>query len=225
MRPARSIASASGASLIASGRVPSSLNMIVDNVCAADARTVYFAGRTTDLTTLVQALAGHPCQTDHLTVRTVADTAVDPGIAGIAAKAGITVEYTASAQPAQWATDPVDESQLRAAATFAEFAGQFRQTFGPTSQLADGQAMIAHDALLTATSAVRLAAQDTGTVSPHTVLDAFHNLHGTQAVDGVTGVIDLDPRTGRAVGKPFALVRIEPDGDEPTLLRVVFPLS
>jgi hypothetical protein len=197
------------------------LDVIVPNVCAVNARTIYFAGRTTDLVPLLRALGERRCGTEPLVVRTVADVSLDPGIASIVASTGITVEYAALAQPDQWSMIPVTQSQQRAAATFGEFSSRFQQHFGATSQLTDGQAMMGHDSLLTTISAVRIAAQELNDMSPRAVLDALHDLHGLDAVDGVSGVIDLDAQTGRPVDKPIPVVRIDHDGHTSTVRLVV----
>jgi ABC-type branched-subunit amino acid transport system substrate-binding protein len=181
-----------------------SFSELAPDICSAAISSVFFAGSAADLAGLLHALALRPCTGLRLRVFAGSGALAAAPQADGSAGAGITVYYATPASPAQWST-PVTGPQAAAAAAFKGFAAAFGSRFG-ASGLADGQAMLTHDALLTAAAASRLAAAQGGTSD---VMQALPELNGPFAVVGVTGIISLTGGIG-AAGKPVAVIRVAP---------------
>lgn len=180
---------------------------IVNEICAGDYRSVYFAGRSAELRQFVIELGDRHCNPNQPVTVVTADDAtvieIDEGdpeherFATALRDRQVTVLCTALAHPDQWRGADRGE-----ASAFVWFADHYRLTF-PGSTLDDGQAMMAHDALATAVEAIR----DGGEAN------LWLNMHGENQVAGVTGAIELD-QDGNTVGKAIPILRLEPDGSK-----------
>ncbi|GAB3438904.1 hypothetical protein [Actinophytocola sediminis] len=178
---------------------------IVNEICAGDYRSVYFAGRSAALRQFVIELGDRHCNPNlPVTVVTADDATVieidednpeHERFATALRERGVTVLCTALAHPDQWR-----DADRGEASAFVWFAEHYRQTF-PDSPLDDGQAMMSHDALTTTVKAV----QGGGAAN------IWLNMHGENKVDGVTGPIELDQH-GNTIGKRIPILRLEPDG-------------
>ncbi len=187
--------------------VPQRMSEITREICASDYDQVYFAGRHDDLRQFVIALNDRQCRDRPLTVVSGDDAAVidideenpeHDEFSDALADGNVTVLCTALAHPRQWTGTPG-----RSADVFAEFEKDYGRTFG-AGRLDDGQAMVSHDAVATAVEAIRRdGVGDT----------MWLGVHGTGAVDGVTGPIDLDEH-GDPIAKPIPILRINPDGSK-----------
>lgn len=178
--------------------------MMRANVCVNNPDVIVFAGRSADLKSFMRALSeGTPCVMRSLDVLTGDDAA---NIAGDALPGPFRVYYTALAHDAQWDSAPSDSVNRK---NFDAFAHVFyRNGFG-SDDLADGHAMISHDAALTAATAIRgdpLAVSDPSTLSG--TLIQFHCAH---SIPGASGLIELDP-DGNPVNKVMPILRIRADG-------------
>jgi ABC-type branched-subunit amino acid transport system substrate-binding protein len=123
-------------------------------VCSTNVDIVYFAGRGDDLQGFLSGLAARDCAaTKPLTVVTgdgASDLAGRPLWQGNSAN--LTVVFTGLAHPEMWQRD----ASAAAGATVAKF-GQCGSCFGGlfrAESLDDGEAIMAHDAMLTAQGAV-----------------------------------------------------------------------
>jgi hypothetical protein len=97
----------------------------------------------------------------------------------------------------------------------------------PGSALADGQAVMAHDAVLTAVFAIRPGQErqeqqdEQALPTPDGVAQNLYALSGTNKVPGASGDITLD-NDGYARNKAVPLLRRRP-GDRVDVLDVAFP--
>ncbi|MEK8172749.1 hypothetical protein NKH77_37795 [Streptomyces sp. M19] len=88
-----------------------------------------------------------------------------------------------------------------------------------------GQAMMGHDAMLTAGLAIRMAAGDNGKdeVSADGVLNMLNAVDDKDPVRGVSGKIGFDD-SGNPADKPMALVELRPEsGNEYVYQKLVRP--
>jgi hypothetical protein len=180
---------------------------IVNEICSGDYEWVYFAGRSAALRQFVIELGDRHCNPNlPVTVVTADDaTVIDidrnnpehERFATALRERQVTVLCTALAHPDQWRGVEGSESDA-----FVWFADHYDRAF-PEEPLDDGQAMMTHDAIVTAVEAIR----DGG----HT--NIWLNMHGENRVPGVTGPIELDEH-GNTIGKRIPILRLEPDGSK-----------
>jgi ABC-type branched-subunit amino acid transport system substrate-binding protein len=181
---------------------------MLTNVCVNRPDVIVFAGRSADLASFMRALSeGGACGLPTLDVVTGDDAA---NIAGDPLPASghlrFRVFYTALAHGAQWAEQPPDSVYRRNYDAFTEVF--LRLGFGSVD-LADGHAMISHDAALTAITAIRL--DPLATTDPGTLSDSLLGIGCTNAVPGASGVIALRP-DGNPVNKVMPILEIRQDG-------------
>ncbi|OKH99067.1 hypothetical protein A6A06_26110 [Streptomyces sp. CB02923] len=201
---------------------------LADRVCADPPDALYFAGRGRALRVFIEAMsaAGRRCPTTVVTGDDVIGVFDVPEsyearrtFRKVWELSRLTVHHTVLAHPDQW-TDayPGSDNPL------PQFRDHYRQDIRRLdTELADGQAMMGHDALLTLGVAIRDGAgrQGNSPVSTGSTRQMLLQISGSKPVYGVSGPIRFDDR-GDPVGKPLALVELEPDGSY-DFRKVVWP--
>jgi len=197
---------------------PTIFSSAILRICAPSSpKLVLFAGRKIDLRTFVTSLEARRCSVDMITVVTVGSdtgalgTAGEPALQETALReANIVVAVAATADPQRWedgfANPPVDFSDF-----FTSFRGHF-----DTEHLADGEAILTHDALLTAAQAIRFAAASKPPLdfvpSSADVGSQLTNLNKDLSIPGAGGVLSFSARitdekeTGNPCGKPVPIL-------------------
>lgn len=219
------------------------MNSVLNEVCAQKPDVVFFAGRASELLLFVAALPSRNCLDRRITVVT-ADDAVDfaakvadpvaPDLGardGLAAKANAQVVFAGEASPGPW-DDPAVESYFSPGALThfrPDCTQQCFSTVFPRESLEDGGAIMGHDAVTTATAAIRhRGVYD----APDLVANQIKTLHGREAVALASGwlsvrangdqlattanPVDADGRpinaTGAPVAKAVPVLRVQADG-------------
>ncbi|WP_199441346.1 ABC transporter substrate-binding protein [Umezawaea beigongshangensis] len=202
--------------------VNSAFALMLPNICATDADVVYFAGRGQDLALFIGQLGSRVCQDRAVSIVTADDVAAtlfhtEEVRAGLAS--GVTVIYTDLAHPGAWAADAARPSAERAFADSAisRFVGVgestvcFRCVF-PEESLDDGAAIMAHDAVLTVTTALqKTSGSSARRVKPTELLQTFNALNGENAVVGSSGMLSYD-NSGTVERKVVPVLRLREDG-------------
>jgi Periplasmic binding protein len=197
----------SGLSSAAAQQVKSSIGDMVTNICANAGSVVLFAGRGRDLATLVEDLSQH-CDKP-ITIVTGDDASemnITPAL-GKALSQGITLKYTGEANPTEWVggNSAIDLNGRKAFSTFSTaFSRQL-----PYASDTDGNAMMGYDAMMTAIAAIDLAGVNPGPIDVDRKLGA---LHGSLAVPGASGPINLFAGSSNPVGKVVPIMQLKPDG-------------
>ncbi|MEU6741124.1 hypothetical protein [Streptosporangium sandarakinum] len=187
------------------------LAQMTERICNSGADVVFFAGRWGNLPAFLRALTRRTCVDRKLTVVT-GDDASNLNRSGQQiwddTGAGLEVYYTALAHPASWSAAPDAVHQV-IANRFRQGADSFPAVF-PGESLDDGQAIMHHDAMLTAITAVDvLAAQ--GITRPSASAVANMLTSSSLNVPAASGWITFN-RLGEPVGKAMPVVRLLPDG-------------
>ncbi|MER5888792.1 hypothetical protein ABT160_33625 [Streptomyces sp. NPDC001941] len=193
--------------------VENAMASIADKVCDQQVKpqAVFFAARGRELRTFIEAAqaGGRVCPVTLLTGDDAIGMFYDiPLDTERAARdlfdrrwkaSGVTVLNTAMAHPAMI---PLTSS----------FVADYRKAFGGEQELQNGLAMLGHDALLTAGSAIRDAAGDgKSRVTPESVINMLLQLSDTDAVAGLTGTIRFGQDSGDPTDKTLALVQLTSD--------------
>ncbi|WP_326596431.1 ABC transporter substrate-binding protein [Streptomyces sp. NBC_01803] len=190
------------------------------NLCLQRPDVVYFAGRSRDLVAFLGPLAHRQCQDAPLTVlsgddasQTVEqDTFED--VRQAVELGRIELAYTSLAHPGAW-EEATTVFSPTAVSVFRP-GGTYTTTF-PDSALDDGQAIMAHDAVLTAVEAIRSVATPEYTdITSSDVFQQITTLHDANAVAGASGWISIGP-DGSPENKAIPVVRIHPDGGRATV--------
>ncbi|MFI0937593.1 ABC transporter substrate-binding protein [Streptomyces sp. NPDC021020] len=212
--------------------VATRISQMTTNICAEQPAVVLFAGRGQDLGVLVHAFSD-ACLDKQIRIVSGDDTTNlpdSPQLRKDLASGHVTVDYAGVAHPGEWAAtaghDPGHgPEQQDGAQGYARFQRTFQQLF-PKGYLGDGNAMMAYDATLTATTAIRLTHQ--AQPLPDAVVNELGALQGEYAVLGASGPIQftanyLTSRTGsNPVGKPIPIIRLTAQGN-PRVLTVKWP--
>jgi ABC-type branched-subunit amino acid transport system substrate-binding protein len=177
------------------------------DLCANRPDLIYFAGRSADLRSFLQAQVEQgACELTHVDVLTGDDAAniVDDKVP-TSKQLTFNVMFTALAHGDQWksAGDRVNN------ANYAAFQAAFLNAGFVRADLVDGHAMMSHDAALTAITAV--AGNELATSDPQTVATELLNVRCHNTVSGASGVIALD-RSGNPIDKAMPILRIESNG-------------
>ncbi|MFI0259563.1 ABC transporter substrate-binding protein [Streptomyces sp. NPDC017056] len=201
---------------------------LADRVCADPPDAVYFAGRGRALRVFIEAMAaaGRRCPTTVVTGDDVIGVFDVPesdearqAFRKVWERSRLTVHHTVLAHPDQWTNAyPGADNPL------PQFRDAYRQDIRRTdAELADGQAMMGHDALLTLGVAIRDGAgrQGSGPVTTGSTRQMLLQISGSKPVYGVSGPVRFDDR-GDPEGKPLALVELRPDGSY-AFRKVVWP--
>ncbi|MDJ0385175.1 hypothetical protein [Streptomyces sp. G-G2] len=208
-------------------------NLMHANLCQAAPAVVYFAGRGRDLGAFVQNwVQGAPCGIAKLHIlagddasEAIRDEAVLQGVAS----GRVTVAYTALASPDEWGTEcPGSDAKHNYDQFWAAYTGRPDPCTGQrlTTQgdaaalafnpddLANGQAMLSHDATVAAISAARH--DSAGLKNPGLETGILHQFYCAQMLPGASGWLSFGA-DGNPVGKPAPVVEIQPDGKTRTV--------
>lgn len=203
--------------------VQNRINQMPADLCIAHPGVVMFAGRSAQLTELLQALASRPCSHQAITVVTggdatnvTLDSTVQAALGG-----GVSVYYAGIAHPDEWgaSSGPPCTYRYQGYSTFCRAYTQF-----PAGSLIDGNTIMGYDATLTAVTAIRLAGTQP---SPQGVVTDLGALQRAHIVDGASGpvVLSADYSSGHGSdpqNKPLPLLQLEPNGD-PRLIQLTWP--
>ncbi|WP_330334160.1 hypothetical protein OHS33_33425 [Streptomyces sp. NBC_00536] len=208
-------------------------NLMHANLCQAAPGVVYFAGRGRDLGAFVENwVQGPPCGIPQLHIlagddasEAIHDEAVLKGVAS----GRVTVAYTALASPDEWGAEcPGSDAKHNFDQFWAAYTGRPDPCTGQrlTTQgdaaalaydpadLANGQAMLTHDATVAAISAARR--DGVGLKNPGLETGILHQFYCAQMLPGASGWLSFGEH-GNPVGKPAPIVQIQPDGKTKTI--------
>jgi hypothetical protein len=183
---------------------------------------VFYAGRELQLPIFLRDLSTRLCRTTPVTVVTGSDAAaltLDPDVNGILKAAPISVLYTALADPTE-----LDSPENPSRAQYTDFKMSFEQLGFAATDINDGWGIMAHDAMLTATIAIRKATGRSGALPQATqVRDQLYFLNvPTNSVPGAGGTFQLNPSTGNPVGRPLPVFQLG-SGGAPVLVHLYTP--
>ncbi|MCG8919933.1 ABC transporter substrate-binding protein [Actinokineospora sp. PR83] len=197
------------------------LERLVSQVCSLDppADAILFAGRSQALTVMMGKLNQRSCVDRPITVVTGDDVNVlapkKPGESPLWGDTNLDLVYTGLATTSSWlrATGAVPRATLdRFAGCDHCFAALFKDS------LDDGQALMAHDALMvTATAAHNAYDTDrtSSVLTPADVDNGFHTITSNARVPGASGWIYYEPGPGSQDGVPtdkaIPIMRMNPD--------------
>ncbi|MCM2576930.1 ABC transporter substrate-binding protein [Streptomyces meridianus] len=187
---------------------------LMANLCTYKPDVVYFAGRGVDLPKFLAPLRTRICNDRPLTVFAGDDVSQSPQARGFdeiletLRDGNVELLYTGLAHPGAW---ELAENAYPTDGAFGE-KGSYRKFFR-NDRLDDGQAIMGHDALTTAVSAIRL---EGGTAADQKVngsmmIQRWKSLHGVHAVAGASGLISLQ-NDGSPERKAVPVIEIGSDG-------------
>ncbi|GAA2488714.1 ABC transporter substrate-binding protein [Streptomyces thermolineatus] len=186
------------------------------NLCQAKPDVVFFAGRGVDLPRMLSPLSGRHCKDRELTVISGDDASQTAQAEGFdkvteALQRGrIRLVYTGLAHQDAWKKEPGAFDPV-AVGVFGK-DGRFRKAF-PREGLDDGQAIMGHDAVVTAVAAIREATRGVPAqkITGSDVMQLLSALQGETAVAGASGLISLAPN-GSPVDKAIPVIEIDGRG-------------
>ncbi len=178
------------------------------DICADQPDLIYFAGRGTDLGSFLTALSqGGACSLGPLDVMSGDDASTLVGMRmPSSGDLKIRVFYTGLAHSDEWNAFPPGSDNVK---NYQQFTDAFAVNGFATADLADGDAMMTHDAVLSAATAARidqLAVTDPGTVAAY-----FLRFRCTKFIPGASGEIAFD-QSGNPIDKAMPIIQIQPDG-------------
>jgi ABC-type branched-subunit amino acid transport system substrate-binding protein len=207
------------------GGVANTMHEVVQNICQTQPDLIYFAGRSADLESFVEALANRSCPDQHIRLASgsdavifAGDVASDPsGELHIGLRANSEVIFTALAHPDAWVSRPDAFSTGAIAPLQLQCSGSdcFYQIF-PHESLTDGSVIMGYDALLVAVRAIRPGGGLNGAPltindNPLRVAQELRRIHGIGAVAGASGWISLN-NSGNPRKKAMPILKMQPDG-------------
>ncbi|MGH4023684.1 MAG: hypothetical protein ACRDRV_03775 [Pseudonocardiaceae bacterium] len=198
----------------------------VSVICADHPTVVFFAGRSGDLRTFLRHLSGRsqPCADTPITVVT-GDAASDlsaqrnnpqKNLPLWGDGANVTVYYTTLASPLAWKDEYSEYISSEVVTRFVEGNRSYQALF-PNDPLEDGQAIMSHDAVITAATAAgnAISQQDQRPV-PEALSNGLFQIKGNGKVSGASGFIDFqndeDLPDGVPYNKTIPIMRLLPDG-------------
>ncbi|MFD8529728.1 hypothetical protein ACFV0L_20155 [Streptosporangium canum] len=188
------------------------LGQMPERICNSGANVVFFAGRWQNLPPFLRALTRRTCVDRKITVITGDDASnlnrSQPEPIWDDTRANLEVYYTALAHPAAWDSHP-EAVQPATAGRFRRGADSFGARF-PEESLDDGQAIMHHDAMLTAIKVVDIFAAQ-GTTRPTASAVANLLTSAPFTVAAASGWISFDKR-GNPVNKAIPVLRLSSDG-------------
>ncbi|GAA2403691.1 hypothetical protein GCM10010420_33730 [Streptomyces glaucosporus] len=201
------------------GNWKSELHFLSNQLCFHRPEVVYFAGRGQHLTHFLKVLADRVCPEWDFTVMTGDDTTnLTAQQVRRATASGIEVYYTGLAHPRMWKDRP-DGAPKELQAAFLE-NGQLEKWFGDDSH-ADGQAMMSHDAVLTAARGAQMADIGETGVTSEAVGRMFHLMEDSERVRGAGGSLSFGS-DGNPRDKAVPVLRLDPNGI-PVFVEVFSP--
>ncbi|MET8679609.1 ABC transporter substrate-binding protein [Streptomyces sp. NPDC004647] len=203
--------------------VGTAFKLRIGRLCAAKPDIIYFAGRGVDLPEFLSPLADHSCGGRELVVFSgddVSQSAAHEGFKEIKQtlnRGKVRLFYTGLAHQGAWQERASAYPGL--AVTSFGPKGRYRSDFSDET-LDDGQAIMGHDAVLTALSGARLVAdraEESGQVTGSRVIQVWNVLGGSDhAVRGASGLIALE-NDGSPERKAVPIIEIKKDGTVHTL--------
>jgi hypothetical protein len=205
-------------STIESNATPHMFSRIRSAICSTKPDKLFFAGREIDLDVFLQSLGGRECVRKRITIISGAT-----GFERILsrrdelARWNLEVVHAASVDTRAWDNES-DSCKNGVPEHYADFRTAFNdgQNGFPHDSLADGYAIMHHDALLAAATAIRLAAPNPSAQIPKAV-DVGNQLLGLNAghsVQGASGELSFSRETnGNPGGKPVPVIYIPPSSE------------
>jgi hypothetical protein len=172
------------------------LQLMTAQLCDEKPQVIFFAGRGTQLSAFLDALSNRTCVKQEFTLLAGDDTTnLTAKQLTNAAETKIGIYYTGLAHPDMYKKNP-DAVSARSVPYFAE-GGQLDQWF-PDDPRDDGQAMMSHDAVVTAARGAQLAISQGGKATGRSVARMFSQMNESRQVPGASGFISFkangDPR-------------------------------
>ncbi|MFJ3586202.1 ABC transporter substrate-binding protein [Streptomyces sp. NPDC090127] len=209
------------------GTTANTFRQITHLICDTRAETVFFAGRHTQLRQFINALGARGCAERPFTILTGDEGSylgADGKLNRAALKAKLTVRYAALAHPDAWTAGPGREVPATGGSTAAyeTFLTDIARASKEPVPLADGQAIVAYDAMATAVHAIRQAtpqgAQYPGLAD---VATQWPQVKGSLRVEGASGWICLD-NFGNPFNKAVPIVELSQDGTQ-KFVQIAWP--
>lgn len=188
------------------------------NVCWSGNDTLLFAGRAPDLKDFLSSLAIRQCKDQHLRVVfavTGLSVLQDQEVMGYLEDGNMSLVYASATDP-RWAgaSPGVDAPEH-----YGGFANAYREYVGEDEDALDnGYALVNHDAVAVAASAVRISNQSDGEELP-TATQVFSHLmllNSAHEVSAGGGTLSYsDQMAGESAGRYVPVVEVPLDGDDP----------
>ncbi|MEU7031310.1 hypothetical protein AB0A60_32040 [Streptomyces sp. NPDC046275] len=201
------------------GTTANKFRQITHLICDTRAETVFFAGRHTQLRQFINALGARGCAERSFTILTGDEGSylgADKKLDRRALKARLTVRYASLAHPDAWRPAPGRPVPATGGSTVAydTFLADIARADEKPVALADGQAIVAYDAMATAVHAIRQATPD-GAALPELddVATQWPQVKGSLRVQGASGWICLD-NFGNPYNKAVPIVELTGDGTQ-----------
>lgn len=188
------------------------------NVCWAGSDTLFFAGRAPDLKDFLSSLAIRQCNDQHLRVIfavTGLSVLQDEEVMGFLEDGNMSLVYASATDPRWDGGSPgVDAPEH-----YGGFANAYREYVGEEEGALDnGYALVNHDAVAVAVSAVRISNQSESDELP-TATQVFSHLmllNSAHEVHAGGGTLSYSDRmTGESAGRFVPIVEVPLQGDDP----------
>ncbi|MFI8521339.1 ABC transporter substrate-binding protein [Streptomyces sp. NPDC085481] len=209
------------------GTTANTFRQITHLICDTRAETVFFAGRHTQLRQFINALGARGCADRAFTVLTGDEGSylgADNKLNRSALKARLTVRYASLAHPDAWLPAPGRPVPATGGSTVAyeTFVTDVARASKKPVALADGQAIVAYDAMAAAVHAIRQATPD-GASHPELsdVANQWPQVKGSLRVQGASGWICLD-NFGNPFNKAVPIVELAEDGSQ-RFVQIAWP--
>ncbi|MDT9692425.1 hypothetical protein Q5762_29660 [Streptomyces sp. P9(2023)] len=209
------------------GTTANTFRQITHLICDTRAETVFFAGRHTQLRQFINALGARGCAERPFTILTGDEGSylgADSKLNRAALKAKLTVRYASLAHPDAWKPAPGRPVPTTGGSTAAyeTFVADMARASKKPVPLADGQAIVAYDAMATAVHAIRQATPQ-GAQYPQLadVGTQWPQVKGSLRVDGASGWICLD-NYGNPFNKAVPIVELAEDGSQ-RFVQIAWP--
>lgn len=195
-------------------------------ICAARPQMIYFAGRALDLQTFTETMADRECpdlpinifsgDTANNLAQTLSRSSPAQERLRAALGKGIEITYTGLAHPHEW--DGATGDAKVDAQNFDAFRVRFQSAF--RDDTLDWEAMMGHDAVLTAVTAIRKIAPAYGgpadaAVTTQEMVQEWNRLD-TVIVQGAAGRVSFDENNptnkGNPISRPIPILRLNADG-------------
>ncbi|MEU6948847.1 hypothetical protein ABZ957_27000 [Streptomyces sp. NPDC046316] len=209
------------------GTTANTFRQITHLICDTRAETVFFAGRHTQLRQFINALGARGCAERPFTILTGDEGSYLGGDRKLnrgALKTKLTVRYASLAHPDAWKPAPGRPVPSTGGSTgaYETFLADVTKATKKPVPLADGQAIVAYDAMSTAVHAIRQATPQ-GARYPEAadVVTQWPQVKGSLRVDGASGWICLD-NFGNPFNKAVPIVELAQDGSQ-KFVQIAWP--
>ncbi|MFE1548672.1 hypothetical protein [Streptomyces sp. NPDC058718] len=209
------------------GTTANTFRQITHLICDTRAETVFFAGRHTQLRQFINALGSRGCTDRAFTILTGDEGSylgADEKLDRNALKAKVTVRYAALAHPDAWKPAPgrTVPATGGSVAAYSTFETDIARASKKPVALADGQAIVAYDAMATAVHAIRQATpRDAQYPELSDVVTQWPQVKGSLRVQGASGWICLD-NYGNPYNKAVPIVELALDGSQ-RFVQIAWP--